>query len=707
MKIFQVKLPRFEQLSRQDQDRAVLGLVSFFAHLGPCRLLTYVTPWKLDRLVQARRELAVTAPQEWQRRGLREEVQLIRRTAKHRRLLKIAHYLLVDDDDISITDLNAWGIYAEEASPPAPVAGDYHEQVDHLTPVVQNERGRWLIDNSRPHVSIMASHKLSRVWSAGQPLADLINHADGPLILAVDLRKVRPEMVEMAANSWQAVLNEGRRSANQEAEKALQAAEFALNTEGESVHDTRVAVMLLESDLSRLRERARGLRRRLNRYMGVDRLLGYQHAAAELFMPIIRPNGLPAGNYNVLSSGAAIMAGIWGYGSVQTHEGIYVGEKLSLNGGGRRGLYYMQGWRGQRPHHLNAFGKTGAGKSTNVRALLNREAEQGTQIIVLDPQPHVRLFADLFDAEILDFHRVGYGRLTFNPLDVVWDRLDQQSDYVRAILKIMLNPDGDTPRRFDALDVAAIDAALKLTYEGHGWEELLRDQTITPTLEIFCKRLEQCGQPGQSLAQEIWGLYVAGERALTFNQPSSLDMHLRKQVVVYDFSPVFSGREASMESLYYFITLSSIYREVRANPERRQIVFVDEFGAMMREPSLVRSLALMYKTFRTFKAGMWIADQNPFTLAGINESAFQSQNPQDLELKLSILRNTTRTLAFNLDYDDALQLKTLYPGQILDTHVHFLTRAEPGQAVIRTDDEGTDLVYFALKGSEARHLIGS
>jgi hypothetical protein len=36
MKVFQVKLPSFEQLSRQDQDRAVLSLVSFFAHLGHC-----------------------------------------------------------------------------------------------------------------------------------------------------------------------------------------------------------------------------------------------------------------------------------------------------------------------------------------------------------------------------------------------------------------------------------------------------------------------------------------------------------------------------------------------------------------------------------------------------------------------------------------------------------------------------------------------
>jgi hypothetical protein len=708
MKCFQVRLPSFEQLSRPDQTRLVLGLVSFFAHLGSCRLLTYVTPWKLENVVKARRELAVTAPEEWQRRRLREEVQLLRRVAKDRQLLKISHYLLVEDDDVSAADLAAWGVYAEEQAAPPPLGGQYQERVDHLEPVIRDETGRWQVDNSRPRAAILASHELQRVWGARRPLADLVNQAEGPLVLAVDLRKTRPERVEMAANSWQAVAREGGgRTVNPEAAKALQAAEFALNADGEAVHEARVAILILEAETARLRQRTRALARRLTPHMGVDWLYGYQQAAAELFAPVARPPGLPAGHHNVLSSGAAMMAGVWGYGSPQTNDGVYVGERLSLSGGGSRGLYYIQGWRGQRPHHLNAFGKTGSGKSTNIRALLGREAEQGTQIIILDPQPHVRRFVNMFDPDTVAYHRVGYGRLTFNPLDVVWDRLDQQSDYVRAILKIMLNPDGDVPRRFTVLEVAALDAALKATYDGYDWADLLADQSQTPLLELFCKRLQSCGQAGRRLAEEIWGLYVAGERAATFNAPSSLDTRLRQPVVVYDFSPVFSGNESSLEALYYFITLSSVYREVRANPDRRQIIFVDEFGAMMREPSLVKSLAIMYKTFRTFKAGMWIADQNPFTLAGLGDKALAGAAPPDLEQRLSILRNTTRTLAFNLDYDDAEQLRLLYPRQILDTHVNFLTRAEAGQAVIRSDDEGTDIVYFSLKSSEINYLMGS
>lgn len=707
MNCFQIKLPNFEQLARPDQNRAVASLIPLFAHFGHFRLLTYVTPWQLDEVTAARREVAMAAAEAWQQQGLREEVQLIRRLARHRRWLRVSHYLLVEDEDLTAADLRAWGLLAEPAVPPAPAPGHYQEQIDHLAPVQPGRnRGGWTADYSRPCVTILASYQLERIWSVEQPLADLVTQAEGPLLLAVDIRPVRPEAVEMAANSWLAVLNEGRRSADQEAQKALAAAEHALNASGEAVHDARLAVLLLEQDLATLRRRARSLRRRLSRHAGVDRLLGYQQAAAGLFRPELRPAGLPTGHFNILSSGAAVMAGVWGFGSTQAHEGIYVGEKLSLHGG-TRGLYYLQGWRGQRPHHLNAFGKTGAGKSTNVRALLAREAEQGTQIVVLDPQPHVRLFAQLFDADTLDYHAVGSGRLTFNPLDVVWDRLEQQSDHVRAILKLLLNPDGDTPRRFDARDVAALDAALKLTYEGYEWEELLTNPAVTPTLEIFCKRLEQCGRGGQTLAQELGGLYVAGERAETFNQPSSLDTRLRKPVVIYDFSPVFAGHETGLEALYYFITFSGIYREVRAHPERRQIIFVDEFGAMMRQPGLARSLALMYKTFRTFRAGMWLADQNPFTLAGLGDGAWQRADAKEVELKLSILRNTTRTLAFNLDYDDALQLQTLYPRQILDTHVAFLTQAEPGQAVIRSDDEGTDLVYFALKPNEARCLMGS
>ena len=53
----------------------------------------------------------------------------------------------------------------------------------------------------------------------------------------------------------------------------------------------------------------------------------------------------------------------------------------------------------------------------------------------------------------------------------------------------------NTSASLDALDVAAIDAALKLTYEGYDWDELLRDQTITPTLEIFCKRFSAISIP--------------------------------------------------------------------------------------------------------------------------------------------------------------------------------------------------------------------
>ncbi|MEM8856963.1 MAG: DUF87 domain-containing protein [Chloroflexota bacterium] len=367
----------------------------------------------------------------------------------------------------------------------------------------------------------------------------------------------------------------------------------------------------------------------------------------------------------------------------------------------------MKGWDGQRAHHANIFGKTGMGKSTNIRAMLHREAEQGTQIIVLDPQPHVKKFAALFDENTMDYHLVGSQNLTFNPLDVVWPNFAQQADHVRAILKIMLNPDGDTPRRFNTLEVAAIEDALKHTYAFLEWDELLNDQSITPTLEIFCKHLTKCGPEAEQLAHELNTLYVEGDRASVFNAQSSLDTRLQKLVCIYDFSPIFnSAASGGMEGLFYYIVLSAIYREVRMNPHKRQIIFIDEFGAMMREPSLVKALAVMYKTFRTFKAGIWVADQNPFTLAGIS-SLGQGGGGKDLDERLSILRNTPRTLAFGLDYDDAQQLEEIYPRQIQRSHIQFLANARPGQAVVRADGEGTEMVYFSLKPSEFAHLIGS
>ena len=702
---FQVSLGDFEQLTVDDQTGAVLNLIGLFNNFNHCRHYSFVIPTNLDSLVDERTHIAANTKKPWQRRGIQEEIRHIREVNKRDRLQRISHYLTTDEEFIAASDLGNWGIMARAAKPEMPFAGHYRDEIDHLVPVYQLGKA-YKQDFSRPYICVLGSYELRGSWTLRKPLVEMINDADGSIAVCIETQKVRPERIELTTNSLTALVNEGKRGAKQDDLKQLEAARFCLNHDSEATHFVRIIIVLMNTNLQELKKERTQLVRKLSPYIRMDKYMGYQSAGLEYFRAGKRTMTLPKGDHPVLSSGIASMASLWGFGLERPNEGIYVGQRLSFYKEGFRGIYYMKGWDGQKAHHANIFGKTGMGKSTNIRALLHREAEQGTQIIVLDPQPHVKKFAALFDDETVDYHLVGSSNLTFNPLDVVWDNFGQQADHVRAILKIMLNPDGDTPRSFSTLEVAAIEQALKLTYEFLSWEELLQDQGITPTLGQFCGHLEGCGPEAQRLAHEIHTLYVAGDRSKVFNASSSLDTRLKKLVCIYDFSPIFdSTAGGGMEGLFYYIVLSAIYREVRQNPNKRQIIFIDEFGAMMREKSLVKALAVMYKTFRTFKAGIWVADQNPFTLAGI--SSFSGGGGEDLDQRLSILRNTPRTFAFGLDQGDADQLREIYPQQIQQSHVQFLAGADRGQAVIRADGEGTEMVYFSLKPSEFEHLIGS
>ena len=52
--------------------------------------------------------------------------------------------------------------------------------------------------------------------------------------------------------------------------------------------------MLLDKSAAGLRERMDSLRKTSTQYMKVDRMLGYQAAAARMFGPVAKPPGMPA-----------------------------------------------------------------------------------------------------------------------------------------------------------------------------------------------------------------------------------------------------------------------------------------------------------------------------------------------------------------------------------------------------------------------------
>ncbi|MFZ1400350.1 MAG: hypothetical protein WAS33_25830, partial [Candidatus Promineifilaceae bacterium] len=713
MRVFQVNLPHFYQIDSHDQSAVIGQMVSLFA--GPvehCRFLTFVMPASLERLERERRRLAMSTSDDWARRGLMEEVRMIGEWASQGEMRRTRHFLVDFNDAVTAGDLAHWRVVGEEGYPQLPIPGDYAEYHDHMAPVLK-KNGRLQIDNSRYRYAVLASYQLTRTWDWRHPLAQMITAADGPMVICIDVRKVHPGRVTGSAEFWQGMIKNGQ---DRNAEIASEEAEAALKVRDEAVHQVRVLFMLLDKSATTLRERLESLRKTSSQYMKVDRLRGYQAAAARMFGPVARPPGVPSGHFNTLSRAPAVFAGMWGVGREQTSAGYYVG--ISVDEVAPH-VSYLD-WQGNDPFHGIILGRTGKGKTVGAQALAWRMAEQGTQVVLLEPQGHSRRLAQLAGGKNVSYNQLSYGTTRLNILDVVYENATEQYDHVITLLGLLLDPLGNNPRRFSNAEIAAIRRALQLTYARYDWAgELMADQALTPLLETFCHKLVQVaeqmapaelnslsqltmvhqlegGQPlpglsGQvataaaALAEEIESLYVYGDYAATFNEPTNLDLTLKEQIVLFDFSQVPERRRP----LFYYATLAGINHQVRRKPRKRAII-VDEVHYMNQEASLMTFLANMVKTVRTYGAAIIMIDQDLEAFIGVEGAQAESMaTGTNVTAGQFILNNVSFTIAFGMKRDAAYRLAEHYKDEILPSHAVFLARMGSddrhgkGMAVVR------------------------
>ncbi|MCC6607018.1 MAG: hypothetical protein IT327_27675 [Anaerolineae bacterium] len=736
MRVFQVTLPHFYQIDSHDQSAVIGQMVSLFA--GPvehCRFLTFIMPASLERLERERRRLAMSIGDDWARRGLMEEVRMIGEWASRGEMRRTRHFLVDFNDALTAGDLAHWRVVGEEGYPQLPIPGDYAEYHDHMAPVLK-KNGRLQIDNSRYRYAVLASYQLTRTWDWRHPLAQMITAADGPMIICIDVRKVHPERVTASAEFWQGMILNGQ---DRNAVMASEEAEAALTVRDEAVHEVRVLFMLLDKNAAVLRERLESLRKTSTQYMKVDRMLGYQAAAARMFGPSAKPPGVPAGHFNTLSRAPAVFAGMWGVGREQTSAGYYVG--ISVDEVAPH-VSYLD-WQGNDPFHGIILGRTGKGKTVGAQALAWRMAEQGTQVVLLEPQGHSRRLRQLAGGKNVSYNQLSYGTTRLNILDVVYENHTDQYDHVITLLGLLLDPLGNNPRRFNNAEIAAIRRALQLTYARYDWAgELMVDHTLTPLLETFCHKLYQVAEqmapaelnsltqltmvhqleggqllPGLSghvaaaaaaLAEEIESLYVYGDYAATFNEPTNLDLTLKEQIVLFDFSQVPERRRP----LFYYATLAGINHQVRRKPRKRAII-VDEVHYMNQEASLMTFLANMVKTVRTFGAAVIMIDQDLEAFIGVEGAQAESMaTGTNVTAGQFIINNVSWIIAYGMKRDAAYRLAKHYKDEILPSHAEFLARMGSddrhgkGMAVVRFNGKA-DMVFFQLRPIEAEYLLGS
>ncbi len=583
-----------------------------------------------------------------------------------------------------------------EAELPSIFSGKYHEGRPFLTPE----------ESHHPHVAILTGYDIRGTWASGDVLHTLFQLGID-LASVVDVLPVKRTQAEMKS-SWHATADRARQErgdagdvkSRRRGEAARQAQE-ALES-GQAFHETQIHLAVSAADTEALQQAVRTIKLSAGNQLPLLHASGVQAALAQFWTPTEtrRIDGGPARrSRTVLSHGVASL--------------LPVGLRLPNRTDGM--LWMMQDttpiffdpFSDNSPGHMVMVGATGSGKTVTLNVWLRRMLSMGTRVIVMEPQGHSkRLVATVGDG---GQHFPLTLNDTLNPLDIVVYRdvdgtppnLSTQIEHVMAQFSVLFGDD----------DYVSVNGANKKTFRPASWSSdqraLLRIalervyapldlETVTtaetPIISDVVAALERLaadlasganGMPADTyqaetaarLASSFRLTFIIGSYGRTVNQRTSIDWSLTKPLTAYGLD----GLPAGLWRTYYFGQIfGAVNRYIRRPGRDRShptIVVFDEFAfSLNRIPTLAEFAAEATKTWRTFKAAFWAADQDLHRYLGTGEN---DQNP-DL---LSVWQNSPIKMIMLQEPQPAGRLKHLVDG-VHEGHIKYVTTLAKGNGLL-------------------------
>lgn len=636
------------------------------------RLISRAVPLDLSAPIARAREAEARAGDETATQVVRQYRGLLERTAQSE-LYGNEHYLVVwmgEGQQVQALSqgLRSLALLAEERPglPPL-IRGRYRDGWTCLEPVP---------GNPAPYLSVLVSYDLLGVWD-WSVLSSLL-YQGYPLAVSLDVLTLPKAKAHRALNMSRNVLTASLDELGRDVEltekwAALQAAIEAVHG-GQTLHLLTVGILIPGRTVKELHERVEAIQTSMAPFLSLaahrpqGRLLRslfttQQHGPSE---------GLLSGRLrrNALSVGTAVAMGALGACRRADTEGVLWG----LSDDGAPVFWDGFGPELDQANHGVFLGMTGSGKTFGVHTLLLREVFlRGAQVIELEPMGHGRLLAraagDRASLNVLSFDS-----MTVNPLEIVHASLPDQHAHVMTQVALLLG------RALDNFERAAVETACGDVYAGLAADS---PSAVHPRLENLVLALRREDTAGRTLGTEIAGLYVDGSLGTVFNAPTNLDFRLEKDVVVFDFH----GIPQQFQTLLYGLVLAALQREcLRRRRERRRIVFVDEFKRMSCEPMLAEAVATMFKTFRTAGVGVWVAEQNLFTLVGLDQGGLGGGN-LDVVSGRYVMENARFYVILAQQPEGVGAVRTHF-SQVTESHLHLLqsARATRGHGIVVLPD---------------------
>ncbi len=308
-------------------------------------------------------------------------------------------------------------------------------------------------------------------------------------------------------------------------------------------------------------------------------------------------------------------------------------------------------------YNMVVLGQTGSGKTFATLLLMLRHLLLGVHLIILDPQGNVDL--GFLGEEIYQRAEMGTSAAAVNLLDITHAEIGAQIEQVCAMLSLL-----GVYERGDTLARAVLDEVLLDIYEPI-WGRGVQPPTlgaVQARLRVLAMRTEALPRIRETAALLAYKMepYANGSYAGLFGRSTSVDFSLAHPVTVYDVSGLpkqeMGGNLRSALLSILVANLNQAIRRKRADGDTTPILFfVDEMGMLMRDPVIAAHVSGEYKTARSRRVGMIVADQDLHSLLGpADESGLHHGAP--------ILANSAFTLLFHQKGSERERVRASFPG---------------------------------------------
>jgi len=645
----------------------------------------------LHRPTTWQRALDTLAQQLWRRPWVKEYSRMYEILMTQVPLRGLSHYLLAwlptGLQPLTVTALvqDAFATSAALSDLPAVLPGVYQEQYDHLVPR----------EPHLPLLTLLTSHAFKGTWGAGDVLHRLLD-SDLDLAVAIDVRRVARTRAEIEADfAVKSRTNAlaGASTRDVAAERKLAAAlELQELLDTQALHQVTLTILVQGHNRQELESHSRKIQGAAGSRLKLMRPKGGQRALLECFTTT--PSTQIDAFQQVWRMPSAGVATLVPFGLAKPDRTD--GWLWMLDGDTP---IMFDPFADNRPAHAVFLGRTGSGKSFAINVLVMRMAALGHRVIVFEPQgpPSRRLVAAAGAGGgryVLDMHQC------VNVLDVVATRdemgrppsLAAQVSHVTTQLGVLLGAnqqmaDGTLHfhgRSFTSDELAVLALALEALYRPFELEHLTPQ--VTPILSDLVAALGELAvnhpnlyEPEASaLARSIRLRLTDGPLAATFNAHTTIDWNFTSyDITAFDFSAI----PPEFMIFYYgqaFGALNRFVRDPSRGRARKTVAVIDEFKYMAQVPSLATFARNAAKTWRTFGAALWTADQDAITYIGIGEDA-------DPQLRM-VFDNAPIKMIGLQDIASAEALGRVVQG-LTPLHVDAISRLERGSFVLVWDGD--------------------